>query len=371
MFIYFNVCSVLSHIAQVRDILKRRKPAVLFLSETCVTSDIEEFETRCTGYSCERCDSSSRHTGGVLMYIRSDIKYSVVSNLNKNDNMWILTIKIKQKHICGLFTVLYRSPSKSVKDFVQYFSEWCEENVDYDVCNVISGDFNIDMLKESFYKTKMVKLIHDFGLQQYIEKPTRITNSSKTLIDYVLCTDSIRTEVLVDDAVADHSTVLFMENPNNVNKVERRKIEKIVGYSDESLRNRLEDYDWITTGNIDEDAFLLQERVKSTIKTYVKTCTESNKSDNKWYNSNLTTIKTERDKAHKKVGLEPSDENWDDFKRKRNRYVNELRNAEKNFTRGQLSEARGDNNKMWKLLKSLMQGIKVNNIKFIEVNGIQ
>lgn len=234
MFIYFNVCSVLSHIVQVRDILKRRKPAVLCLSETCVTGDIEDFELNCVGYNCERCDSTSRHTGGVLMYIRCDVKYSVVTNLNKSDNMWILTIKIKQRTLSGLYSVLYRSPSKSVKDFLSYFSVWGEENLDYNESNVICGDFNIDILKESFYKSKMVKVIHDLGLKQCVEEPTRITNLSKTLIDYVLCTNDLKTEVLVDDAVADHSTILFMENPaTECTVVSKKTIEKMVGYSAE------------------------------------------------------------------------------------------------------------------------------------------
>lgn len=45
------------------------------LSETHVTEDIDDCELVINGYKLERCNSRSRHTGGVVMYIRNSIKH--------------------------------------------------------------------------------------------------------------------------------------------------------------------------------------------------------------------------------------------------------------------------------------------------------
>jgi len=37
------------------------------------------------------------------------------------------------------------------------------------------GDFNIDFVTDSFYKRKLQSLIHNFGMQQYVKRSTRIT----------------------------------------------------------------------------------------------------------------------------------------------------------------------------------------------------
>ena len=53
---------------------------------------------------------------------------------------------------------------------------------------VLVGDFNCNMLELDAYSTKLLldSFIEPFSLRQLIEEPTRITNSSRTLIDLVL-----------------------------------------------------------------------------------------------------------------------------------------------------------------------------------------
>lgn len=367
---YFNVCSLLPHVNQIREILKRQKPRVLLLSETCLTKDIEDFEVECSGYVCIRCDSKSRHTGGVVMYIKSDIKFNVLENSNIYDTMWILTVKISIKDFNGSLSVLYRSPSTSVKDFITYFNDVCE-NIDYSIHNVICGDFNIDMLSESFYKTKMTNLVSDLGLKLYVTEPTRTTISSATLIDYVLSNNVIECKVLPEEAVADHSTIVFVKNSDEENGLTQKKsISKIVKYSDSVFREKLRCFDWSGgSNNIDEDAELVQTRLVDAIGSFIKKVKVNPTNDNKWYNANLSQLKRDRDNARQRSILDNTEENWNNYKMKRNLYVSEMRETEKNYMMNQLGDAEGDNKKMWKLLKSMLQGTKKNEIKLLELNG--
>lgn len=49
---------------------------------------------------------------------------------------------------------------------------------------IIIGDFNIDMLVETFYSKKLKRTLIEMGMKQYIKDPTRVTAISRTLIDY-------------------------------------------------------------------------------------------------------------------------------------------------------------------------------------------
>lgn len=80
----------------------------------------------------------------------------------------------------------YHSPSKSESAFLKLFENWMEHNMMYDKMNIIVGDFNIDMLKKSFYSDSLDKLINLLGVKQVVKEPTRVTNTSQTLIDLVL-----------------------------------------------------------------------------------------------------------------------------------------------------------------------------------------
>lgn len=60
------------------QILRRMYPAVFALSETRLIADIEDSEVNVPGYSVARCDAENRSTGGVMMYIRNDLKHEVI-----------------------------------------------------------------------------------------------------------------------------------------------------------------------------------------------------------------------------------------------------------------------------------------------------
>ncbi|KAL9979131.1 hypothetical protein ACROYT_G016745 [Oculina patagonica] len=73
---------------------------------------------------------------------------------------------------------------------------------------LITGDLNIDMLKPNASLTKQYAgLLSTFNLTQHVQKPTRITPHSETLIDHIVSSDSKRVthvDVLPCSNVSDH-----------------------------------------------------------------------------------------------------------------------------------------------------------------------
>ena len=55
---------------------------------------------------------------------------------------------------------------------------------------VLMGDFNCNMLKFESHTISLGNLMSEYDLQQLIVDPTKITQSSSTLIDLLLCSDS-------------------------------------------------------------------------------------------------------------------------------------------------------------------------------------
>lgn len=109
--------------------------------------------------------------------------------------------------------------------------------------NTICGDFNINLLENSFYKNKIVNLFNENSLKQFITEPTRITQNSATLIDYVLCNTLIETKVINNDIVADHATLLFGKQNDDVTDDNKMKqIRKIMNYTQENLIGKLNKY---------------------------------------------------------------------------------------------------------------------------------
>lgn len=80
-------------------------------SETCLTNEINDFEIDIENYKIERCDSHSRHTGGVVAYIKQSINYKVLLNKCYMNNLWCLVFEVKGCDLKGIYTVLYHSPS--------------------------------------------------------------------------------------------------------------------------------------------------------------------------------------------------------------------------------------------------------------------
>lgn len=88
------------------------------MSETHLTTNIEQCEIEINGYNLIRCDSNSRHTGGTAIYIRNHIQFTVLTNINFQNNMWLLALKVIGGMKTGIYVVIYHSPNESHSIFL-------------------------------------------------------------------------------------------------------------------------------------------------------------------------------------------------------------------------------------------------------------
>jgi len=223
-------------------IMVKKNPAIMALTETRLTPDIDDFEVNVPGYSMVRCDSVSRKTGGSMIYVRNDIRYETLLTEKMEPNCWATAIEIKEKWYKGIVMVVYHSPSASDAVFISFLMDIVEDLVTKSDCIVI-GDFNIDFMTNSFYAKKLRTTMSAMGMKQYVEEPTRTTRDSRSIIDLVFANNEIKVNVMHEPMITDHSCLKIEHKGRKANR-DRKYIAR--NYSDFEADQLLKYYrlDW-------------------------------------------------------------------------------------------------------------------------------
>ena len=147
------------------------------------------------------------------------------------EHLWI-EVPGRNKYSKAQIGVIYRSErvGLSPSDWLDTFETLLAHlTVSWDGLLLLIGDTNIDMLKPSDSYTKQHQSILDaFRCHQHVTKPTRITRTSKTLIDHIfnLYVADLRSELQCDCyQYADDTTFYIHSKPcdldssaNHINK---------------------------------------------------------------------------------------------------------------------------------------------------------
>ena len=128
----------------------------------------------------------NRQGGGVGFYIQTSINFAVRSDLyvSSLENLCIEIRKPNSRPF--LIATWYRPPCSSIDLFLCHES-FLEKLDSLDLEYYLLGDFNCNLASAKYdSNTRRLCEISDlFGLQQLITEPTRITESSSTLIDLI------------------------------------------------------------------------------------------------------------------------------------------------------------------------------------------
>ena len=196
-------------------------------------------------------DDSNLSAGGVALLIKN----SFISNANacpelnmkvKNTEEIWLEIKLNEKETI-IIAVIYRHPGYSYNEFQDAFLKSIDQINKINKNFYIFGDFNIDLLKyNSNSATKFyVDSLTSNNCRSVIDKPTRITETSATLLDHIYTNDvsnNISSGIAVTD-VSDHFPTFICVKTDKINqsfeKVQIRDTMRLkeTGFLNELSRN--------------------------------------------------------------------------------------------------------------------------------------
>lgn len=356
----------MAHIDEIQhQIMKKINPAFLALSETRVTEDIEDSEVNVPGYSMVRCNAENRNTGGAVLYVRNDIKYEIVLVTKLESNCWCVAVEVKDKVYKGVILVIYHSPSASHGDFIRFLEDIVEELIIKGECMVI-GDFNIDLMTDSFYTKKLQSTMLSLGMKLYVNEPTRITKDSRTIIDLIFANNNKIVQVMHEPKITDHA---WLKVELNVSKTESK-------YREFSARNYKEfdvnEFATLVKNKLQEnqeyqgECMDVSERAKNLVNSIVDTLdvTAPRKKfripkvweGKKWFTDEIREAADRRDKAYRRALYDDTEQNWVQYKIERNAVVKLIREKKKEYYENMIDSNKENPTSMWKTLKEIIRG---------------
>ena len=207
---HLNAQSLISNFDNIEFLLNDSDIDILCISETWLLPEMQNSFIGIQGYSIFRCDGG--RGGGVCIYVRDNMKVTVLTpSIEKPPYVEDLWMAIQYKHFPSFIVgCVYRHPH-ALNDSFNYlsdiFSYMCLRNKPL----LILGDFNDNLLCPD---NKMRNLIQTLHLVQLIERPTRITASSSTLLDLIITNKSnfVAHSDVVSCSIGDHELITATVN---------------------------------------------------------------------------------------------------------------------------------------------------------------
>ena len=368
---HLNAQSLLSCFDELKLWLQSKSYNIITLSETWIDDTVHNSEIHIPGYVCERKDRN-RHGGGTAVYLRDDIEYIRRQDVEKdnNESIWL---EIKQEHKKPIVIgCLYRPQTESV-DYFNLLAEMVDGLINDNKEVMLFGDLNCDFLKTHSLTTHMSTFMEMYNLEQMVTKPTRITPTSKSLIDIILTTNSnlcCNTDV-IHHSFSDHGLVettiptKIKMKRNNSTKHDQKEFRSFKHFDVDSFVKDLENVDW----DINEsrpvtlawNSFARKFNDICDIHAPTKTIRFKQKSC-PWLENrdDIFDLMHERDYQHQKAVKSKIDcnDHWSKYKELRNNVNVLMKDAKREYYTNEINSAAGNSKKMWKTLKELLPSKK-------------
>ena len=205
------------------------------------------------GFTIEYTNRTDREKGGVCMFISDQVKYKLRTDLSQaNSSFESCFIEIENRNKNVVVGVVYRSHT-SINDFITDIEPIYKKLNSEKKQFYVMGDFNIDLLKAESQRPihDYLELIYSLSLLPTIYKPTRITETTATLIDNILTNnDEIVQSTIVVSDITDHMPTILSTNLDLVTSNVNDNAEKVFykrNYCNaniEKLKQRLSEVKW-------------------------------------------------------------------------------------------------------------------------------
>jgi hypothetical protein len=172
---------------------------------------------------------------------------------------------------------------------------------------ILTGDLNSDLF--SSRNNKFIDTMNLFNLANVIEKPTRITEHSSTLLDPIIISDSVHysySDVLkIPSDISDHdASIFFIEYPKFQTRSFQRKVWLYERTDYENFSSKLDTVDWNALLSDLEDVDEMCNTFTETFLRVARECIPTKmvtvrNSDRPWFNSELRREIRKRDRIRK------------------------------------------------------------------------
>lgn len=340
-----------------------------------MTEQVHENEISLNGYNQLTSVSISTRTGGVIIYYKLEWKVTKLFEKVKNSKYWILACKAQHGQTQLIIVAIYRSPSGHESEFCEIFQQTLED-LSEEVCDiVVTGDFNIDWANNNFYRNKIERLLNDNGLRQIVKEFTRVTDTTRTIIDYVITNNKykISAQNCKKNKISDHEIIqIFLKVEKNNNKEDKNISEDKFRYNKIMFTEQLKTVmKYEENVDVSQNVAVFDKCLEDTIRKFTsKTLVNRQNYVNKWFNNELHQIKQDKIIKYQIAKIENSVEAWANYKSIRNLYKVKIENEKFKYINNRIKNAR-DQKQMWREIKELVIKQNKNEIKCVIFNNVE
>ena len=322
----------------------------------------------------------NKRGGGVGIILKKNIKFSVIEELSKlNNNIEIITIKVKTNNSTRLISSVYRPPNPTLADINNFLSD-INNLLEYknshfqDIKFDILGDFNLNTLlhSTSINVRDFINKFEEHNLTSLINRPTRISHNQPSIIDNIFSNNFDNSEqFILPVSISDHFIILKSEpKTTQLNEESTSTYTKRCFYEQNTLsfQTVLLNTNWETVF-IEEDPIkkwdIFLEKLDSAFLDAfpIKTFKIKNKikSANPWICNELKKqIKKERKMYLKKL-KNPSQQNIIAHKNYKLTLNSNIRRAKTAYFENQFKNSENNPRVMWSKINDLTNNKKKNN----------
>ena len=204
----------------------------------------------------------------VLQYIFYEVNFAILRKPFDNETIITITfgplinpsiklingsfnaiIKINIKNMYIIVGVVYRKPGSNLEEFSDDLNRLLQNmNLDRSPC-IIVGDLNINLLSQHDKSKDFLRMTESYGLRQLITDPTRVTNTTSSLIDHIytnISSHNIQSGCIVVE-ISDHFPVFAIFENLNCVEVKKKRITRrnFRNFSLDSFLTDLRNKQWL------------------------------------------------------------------------------------------------------------------------------
>ena len=329
-------------------------------------------------YNLHHTARQDRRSGGAAIYVHNSLSFRIRNDLNLIQNrtneldhcesVFIEIILPNKKNI--IVGNIYRAHRTNTVSFLHDLNACLSKiSIENKPC-YISGDFNFDLLKFDLNDTinDFLSKFYDHNMFPLIDRPTRITSSSATLLDNIFCncfTHKIKSGVLISD-LTDHypifqctsSTLHFVRNKLPPDKSRLFNRNRLDCFTDSIKQINWDD---ILSFNSTVDAynafihkFLLAYNFHFPIKHFRKKSSMRNVPRKPWISSAILKSINRKDNLYKRYVCNRTDNNRSAYVNYKNKLTTLIRLSKRNYYHNKLNECKYSSKQTWNVLNNIL-----------------
>ncbi|CAB3996914.1 Hypothetical predicted protein [Paramuricea clavata] len=330
------------------------------MSETWLNSTVTNGEFANDDYKIYRLDKLHKKGGGVCAFVKKALKVTILNELTYTaesnfQQLWIKLQNKKRKTI--IICVTYRPQDCPLNCIQDDFRQNYVRALSMNKPIFILGDLNCNLLKDCPEKRAITELCNDLNLKQIIKEPTRIRDTSQSLIDVILVsTEAVVLESgVLDSAISDHFPT-YVSAKLNVPKTTYITVRSYKNYDPTAFSSDLATksdrlLSIFTETDVTTKTEVLKDVLQSTLDLHapIKTIRSRSRA-NTFVTRDTKELMKSRDKLHQRLLKTRCKRDWEMYAGSRNKVKVMLKEAAINHLSDEVKVRKNNPGSLWKII---------------------